>query len=627
MNQEDDETVNEQQQIYIRRFWEQIKEAAEELRGQALPQLLEEDFFLFKETGNRLIYEGKYFGRRKFLTVFGILAEFEGKPADMDKLAEIILEICKERFWALPAHVNFETLDENTIDLFAAETAGSLAEIVWLLKDRLPQKVIDIACEEVIKRVLIPFCTKKPPYCWWEVNTSNWAAVCAGSVGMAAIYMDWMSPQVLVELPKDWKKHCIDRVCKAMQCYLNGIEEDGVCIEGLGYFSYGMMYYAAFAELLEQEKAKSKDCAWENLMYRSKCDKAASFQQKCYFGKGVSLSFSDGSSTETFLPGLTAYLQYCYKNVEAPDYSNARDLEGDSCYRWVSNERNICWLIKYGGDDAASHELQEEKCKEKIGYDFFPYAQWMIVKDKQGNGYAAKGGHNAEHHNHNDVGHFLCVYHGEMLFVDLGAGEYTRDYFGSGRYQILCNRSLGHSVPLINGLEQHSGKEFHANSFIWDGQKKELQISFAGAYQDTETADGMLDKLERTIYIETENIQNDDMRIQIRDLFVTTKATDNITENLITGFIPVVDGNGVVTIAGKQGCCKLSVYIQIDGMTDTEGKTDSQESMIQVKEIDILPKVHYLHDGQKTIVYLIQWEVPCAARIVSCHIDMKFQTL
>lgn len=614
--------MNEQQHIYIRSFWKQMKEAAEVLRSQSLPELLEKDFFLFKETGNRLIYEEKYFGRRKFLTVFGILAEFEGKTEDVDKLSEVVSEICKERFWALPAHVNFESLDEYTIDLFAAETAGSLAEIVWLLKDKLPQNVIDIACQEIVRRVLVPFCTSKPLYGWWEINTSNWAAVCAGSVGMAAIYMDWMKPQVILELPKDWKKNCIDRVCKALQCYLNGIEEDGACIEGLGYFSYGMMYYAAFAELLEQDKKKDKDCTWENLMYRPKCDKAAAFQQKCYFGKGVSLSFSDGSSQETFLPGLTAYLQYCYEDVEAPDYHNARDLEGDSCYRWVSNERNIRWLIQYGENSGTMDMPKESNREEKIWYDFFPYAQWMIAKDKQGNGYAAKGGHNAEHHNHNDVGHFLCVYHGEMLLADLGAGEYTRDYFGAGRYDILCNRSLGHSVPLINGQEQHSGKEFRANSFTWKEEKKELEISFVGAYKGTKTADGILDRLERTINIEeTADIQNDDMRIKIQDLFVTTKYTNNIVENLITSYIPTVDKNGEITITGMQGCCKLSVYIRF------KDATDAQETMIQVKDIYVIPKVHYFHDGRKTMVYLIQWEVPCTERAITCHMDMKFQSL
>lgn len=92
------------------------------------PELREEDFFLFKETGNRLIYEGEYFGRRKYLTVFGILSEFEGKEEDLKMLSQVLDAICTEKFWALPAHVDFDALDEKTIDLFAAETAQSLLE-------------------------------------------------------------------------------------------------------------------------------------------------------------------------------------------------------------------------------------------------------------------------------------------------------------------------------------------------------------------------------------------------------------------------------------------------------------------------------------------------------------------
>lgn len=616
--------MDEQQQSYIHRFWKQIKEEGEKLRGQPLPELLEEEFFLFKETGNRLIYEEKYFGRRKFLTVFGILAEFEGSAEDIDKLGEIILEICKERFWALPAHINFETLDENTIDLFAAETAGSLAEIIYLLKDRLPKKVIDLASQEIVRRVLLPFCNSKPIYAWWEINTSNWAAVCAGSVGMAAIYMDWMKAEETFRLPKDWKKDSINRVCKALQCYLDGIEEDGACIEGLGYFTYGMMYYAAFAELLEQEKKRNPNCVWENIMYRPKCDKAAAFQQKCYFGKGVSVSFSDGSDKETFLPGLAAYMQYCYKEVEAPDYINARDLEGDSCYRWIANERNIRWLRQYGNQKEGNDVPKERKKKEEITYDFFPYAQWMIVKDKDGNGYAAKGGHNSEHHNHNDVGHFLCVYRGEMLLADLGAGEYTREYFGKGRYEILCNRSLGHSVPLINGNEQKNGKQFCADAFSWDKDKEELRISFAGAYEKTQVSDGILDRLERTIGMKKgEECQGYGMKMQVKDLFVTTRYTNKIVENLVTTYRPIVDKDGVITIMGKCGSCKISLYMQSGDMLDTVDKAHR----VQVQDVYILPKVHSMHDGQQLMVYLIQWEVSSTERVESCCMDIEFEPI
>ena len=180
--------------------------------------------------------------------------------------------------------------------------------------------------------------------------------------------------------------------------------------------------------------------------------------------------------------------------METPCYTLARPFDEDACYRYLTNERNISWLIRYGdsgsgadaGTDDAGIKHTEINRTEPVRTDMprsgerktaahggttaylLPAAQWLICQDGEGNGFAAKGGNNDENHNHNDIGHFLCVFHGEMLLTDLGAGEYTKDYFGDGRYDILCNRSMGHSVPLVNGREQCAGREYRADRFVWD---------------------------------------------------------------------------------------------------------------------------------------------------------------
>ena len=53
--------MTQEQKEYLQKFWTDIERAGDELRNQPMPELREEDFFLFKETGNRLIYEGEYF--------------------------------------------------------------------------------------------------------------------------------------------------------------------------------------------------------------------------------------------------------------------------------------------------------------------------------------------------------------------------------------------------------------------------------------------------------------------------------------------------------------------------------------------------------------------------------------
>ena len=94
---------------------------------------------------------------------------------------------------------------------------------------------------------------------------------------------------------------------------------------------------------------------------------------------------------------------------------------------------------------------------------------------------AAKGGNYGESQNHNDVGSFLYLAGDEMLLTDLGAGEYTRDYFGEKRYDILCNHSFGHSVPVIDGKGQKEGTEYACSHFEADGSGRTV-ISFGQAY-------------------------------------------------------------------------------------------------------------------------------------------------
>jgi hypothetical protein len=223
-------------------------------------------------------------------------------------------------------------------------------------------------------------------------------------------------------------------------------------------------------------------------------------------------------------------------------------------------------------------------------YDLLPTAQWMICKDKDGNGYAAKGGNNDENHNHNDIGNFLVVYGGDMLIADLGSGEYTKDYFHEGRYNILCNRALGHNVPQINDTEQGQGAEYRADGFIWDEENKELKISFESAYPDK-----IIESLTRKIRFDTD----DGFGIKIKDTFVPNINTKKFTENFVSVYKPTItkeNGNGIITIVGKDVINGENAFckIVVDGVAD----------------IRIVPKEHALHSGDRTTIYLIQFDVP-----------------
>lgn len=73
------------------------------------------------------------------------------------------------------------------------------------------------------------------PYAKWEGGDNNWNAVCCGSIGCAAIYLMQDEPELL--------KPLLDRIVCSLDSYIAGFSEDGACMEGLGYFTYGDLLY------------------------------------------------------------------------------------------------------------------------------------------------------------------------------------------------------------------------------------------------------------------------------------------------------------------------------------------------------------------------------------------------
>src|SRR6185369_12944547 len=77
---------------------------------------------------------------------------------------------------------------------------------------------------------------------------------------------------------------------------------------------------------------------------------------------------------------------------------------------------------------------------------------------------AAQGGHNAESHNHNDVGNFIVYADGEPAIVDVGVETYSAQTFSSRRYEIWTMQSAYHNLPTIDGVMQGAGRQFAARS-------------------------------------------------------------------------------------------------------------------------------------------------------------------
>lgn len=128
-------------------------------------------------------------------------------------------------------------------------------------------------------------------------------------------------------------------------------------------------------------------------------------------------------------------------------------------------------------------ELRNEKAQHTTpDATVYPGTQFYYFKNKTGFFMAAKGGYNAESHNHNDAGTFSLWYKKKPVFIDAGVGTYTRQTFGAERYSIWTMRSIYHNLPTINGVEQKFGKEFKATHIKVNAAQKQLSMNIASAY-------------------------------------------------------------------------------------------------------------------------------------------------
>ena len=84
---------------------------------------------------------------------------------------------------------------------------------------------------------------------------------------------------------------------------------------------------------------------------------------------------------------------------------------------------------------------------------------------------AAWGGHNAQSHNHNDVGNVLVFSDGQPVFVDAGAPTYTAETFSSKRYD---NWSFQSAFQMTDGRLAKSWGT-HLNSVVLRARSSALK--------------------------------------------------------------------------------------------------------------------------------------------------------
>lgn len=480
---------------------EGLRNAADKYLKTDIPSFKLSEFIDFYKTGIRKHYEIKYFERRGRLAAFALMLIFYNDLKYIEPLEDIIWAICDESTWVLPAHISENAYERNRIeiDLFCAETGFALSEIKYLLSDVLSERIKYRIHKEVDERIIKAYLNNTYP---WETFEHNWSAVCAGSVGASFLY----------EATDDEINSVTDRLKASFDCYLNSYPKDGICLEGYAYWKYGFEFYIAYAELLRQYTSNKID-----LFADERVRKIAEFQDVAILRPGRAISFSDVVSDELPNIGTTHFLYGKYGKLQTKN--RVYEPYGyESCNRWQVMLRDFIWTQA----NKENPEIADN------GFRFFPDAGWYIKKTPK---YilCAKGGSNAESHNHNDAGSFFLDCGNQEILCDLGSGEYTCEYFGGGRYDYLVTSSRGHNLPVIDGQYQKPGSDKGAE--IQRADESVFETELSSAYD--------LDGIDRII----RTIESEDNQITVSSKISSVGKEHIVAERLVSRIKPTLKDN------------------------------------------------------------------------------------
>jgi len=456
-----------------------ILAVAERLAHTIEPAIPDELYLEFSKTGNRTRYQHAIQNRRRRLCVFALAECMENKGRFLGALRENIRVTCAEKSWLLPAHDrglhNFNG-DRIEIDLASSAVSWNLAIVNRWLGKKLAPTTRRLIAKEIRRRTFDPFLemvrTGKNR-AWWLYTTNNWNAVClANVVGAALTAVDSRRERAEFLSAADYYA----------TYYLKGFTPDGYCSEGLAYWNYGFGHYLMLAEIVKRATGGKLD-----LLDRKGIVAIARYPINIEILPGVYPAFADCPPTVRPSVRYMAFLRarFGFETVGRADRPVLRAYP-------LGETVAFAFTDSPPGRRAASGRRPGRPLRS-----WFADAGVLICRPagKAGLGVAIKGGHNGEHHNHNDVGTFVVATDGKALLVDPGAEVYTARTFSRRRYESQLINSYGHPVPVVAGRLQKTGRSARAvvvRSEFTDGADT-ITLDMRRAYDAPE-----LEKLERT---------------------------------------------------------------------------------------------------------------------------------
>lgn len=421
---------------------------------------------------------------------FAELATGQGRY--MDQLMDGTFAMCEVTSWVRSHHLShqkshryFPEYDDNAIDLVAGDVGAVMAWVYYYFHeefDKIEPEISRRLLHELDKRIMTPY-LNDTHYGWKgdrfdpeKNHLNNWTPWC--SINCL---------QVFALCEKD-----LDRFAKAaymsmesVDKYLNNIEGDGCCDEGPTYWYQGPAKNFEYLEFLKWVTGGKVD-ALGNPMIR----RMGEYITTSTIGNGWVVNFSDASAKGAD----NALIIYNYgKGVDSPlmKHYAAYALKGGPAP--VMRDR---FIIRMFYSLLVKDELEKETPELVFEpYTWYPKTQICYMREKDGFFVASKGGHNAQSHNHNDIGTVSLYYKAIPFLIDAGVGTYITKTFSSHRYEIWSMQANYHNVPMLNGVPEKEGRQYASRQATFDPKTMTFAVDFAGTYPAEACVKSMLRKV------------------------------------------------------------------------------------------------------------------------------------
>lgn len=413
--------------------------------------------------------------------MFGELVE--GKGRFLDQIADGVWSLCEQSTWVATAHIYWQLsgtavpdIDRRTIDLSGGMTANTLAWAYYFFKEDLGKlsPTIPQRLRAELNRHTLDVYLNRDDMFWLGfregAQVNNWNPWCNFNV---------LTTALLVEENPERRAAIVKKTMRSVDQFINFFKPDGGCEEGPSYWTHAAGMMNNYLEVLKGYSNGRIDLFGEQRVKNIGLYIANAHIDSLYF-----VNFADAEAKAS--PGASTVFRY------------GRNIGDSTMMRFGSYLGTLT-----GFADNPLSGTMDNRLKTAFIYKDMCAAQpvaplyrsvWMdgievaVARTEGGSAegltLAAKGGYNAESHNHNDVGSFILYVDGQPVMVDAGVGTYTAATFDHRRYTIWMMQSEFHNLPVINGFGQKDGGKYRSRNVKHtdNGRVMNFSLDMAGAY-------------------------------------------------------------------------------------------------------------------------------------------------